>query len=163
MLLAVSPRRRRRLDVAAALDVKIIDFGFAKVLSEGATSTSFLGTGGYLAPEVLLRQPYGKAVDMWSFGVLTYLLLCGRLPFAATTQLRPNQKIQSLYKLTFPKRSTEPPVATVLNEANTVLGIYSMQYILLARRFTAVAGLGVLCATMNTKSAYHNDCGVVTT
>ncbi|KAG6586997.1 CAMK protein kinase [Phytophthora cinnamomi] len=105
MLLAVSPRsRRRRQDVASTLDVKIIDFGFAKVLSEGATSTSFLGTGGYLAPEILLRQPYGTSVDMWSFGVLTYLLLCGRLPFAATTQLRPNQKIQSLYKLTFPKR-----------------------------------------------------------
>ncbi|KAE8966138.1 hypothetical protein PR003_g21393 [Phytophthora rubi] len=104
MLLAVSSRRRRRQDVASALDVKIIDFGFAKVLSEGATSTSFLGTGGYLAPEILLRQPYGTSVDMWSFGVLTYLLLCGRLPFAATTQLRPNQKIQSLYKLTFPKR-----------------------------------------------------------
>ncbi|KAF4316602.1 hypothetical protein BBO99_00008941 [Phytophthora kernoviae] len=108
MLLAVSTRRvdgrRRRQDVASALDVKIIDFGFAKVLSEGATSTSFLGTGGYLAPEILLRKPYATAVDMWSFGVLTYLLLCGRLPFAATTQLRPNQKIQSLYKLTFPKR-----------------------------------------------------------
>ncbi|OWZ02366.1 CAMK protein kinase [Phytophthora megakarya] len=100
MLLAVSTRRRR----PGALDVKIIDFGFAKVLKEGATSTSFLGTGGYLAPEILLRQPYGTSVDMWSFGVLTYLLLCGRLPFAATTQLRPNQKIQSLYKLTFPKR-----------------------------------------------------------
>ncbi|KAK1929173.1 putative myosin light chain kinase [Phytophthora citrophthora] len=104
MLLAVSTRRRRRQDVASALDVKIIDFGFAKILKEGATSTSFLGTGGYLAPEILLRQPYGTSVDMWSFGVLTYLLLCGRLPFAATTQLRPTQKIQSLYKLTFPKR-----------------------------------------------------------
>lgn len=104
MLLAVSTRRGRRQDVASALDIKIIDFGFAKVLKEGATSTSFLGTGGYLAPEILLRQPYGTSVDMWSFGVLTYLLLCGRLPFAATTQLRPTQKIQSLYKLTFPKR-----------------------------------------------------------
>lgn len=104
MLLAVSTRHRRRHDLATALNVKIIDFGFAKVLSEGATSTSFLGTGGYLAPEILLRKPYATAVDMWSFGVLTYLLLCGRLPFAATTQLRPNQKIQSLYKLTFPKR-----------------------------------------------------------
>ncbi|KAG2766920.1 hypothetical protein JG687_00005910 [Phytophthora cactorum] len=104
MLLAVSTRRGRREDVASPLDIKIIDFGFAKILKEGATSTSFLGTGGYLAPEILLRQPYGTSVDMWSFGVLTYLLLCGRLPFAATTQLRPNQKIQALYKLTFPKR-----------------------------------------------------------
>ncbi|ETI46256.1 CAMK protein kinase [Phytophthora nicotianae P10297] len=104
MLLAVSTRRGRRQDAANPLNIKIIDFGFAKILKEGATSTSFLGTGGYLAPEILLRQPYGTSVDMWSFGVLTYLLLCGRLPFAATTQLRPNQKIQSLYKLTFPKR-----------------------------------------------------------
>ncbi|KAI9919044.1 hypothetical protein PsorP6_012226 [Peronosclerospora sorghi] len=84
--------------------IKIIDFGFAKVLKEGTTSTSFLGTGGYMAPEILLRQAYGTAVDMWSFGVLTYLLLCGRLPFAATTKLRAQQKIEVLYKLTFPRR-----------------------------------------------------------
>ncbi|RLN21451.1 hypothetical protein BBJ28_00021441 [Nothophytophthora sp. Chile5] len=103
MLLAVSSRRRRRQGTAG-LDVKIIDFGFAKVLGEGATSTSFLGTGGYLAPEILLRQPYAAPVDMWSFGVLAYLLLCGRLPFAATTQLRPNQKVSALYKLTFPRK-----------------------------------------------------------
>ncbi|CAH0482941.1 unnamed protein product [Peronospora belbahrii] len=104
MLLAVSTRRDRCQDIVTALNIKIIDFGFAKVLKEGATSTSFLGTGGYLAPEILLRQSYGASVDMWSFGVLTYLLLCGRLPFAATTRLRPNQTIQSLYKLTFPGR-----------------------------------------------------------
>ncbi|KAF1787187.1 Calcium/calmodulin-dependent/calcium-dependent protein kinase [Phytophthora cactorum] len=157
MLLAVSTRRGRREDVASPLDIKIIDFGFAKILKEGATSTSFLGTGGYLAPEILLRQPYGTSVDMWSFGVLTYLLLCGRLPFAATTQLRPNQKIQALYKLTFPKRywrgvspvaidflqrvlvlnrpqDLQPQrhsttLAPVLKVANTALGIYSMQFI----------------------------------
>ncbi|CAI5727558.1 unnamed protein product [Peronospora farinosa] len=104
VLLAMSTRRRRHQDAVTPLNIKIIDFGFAKVLREGATSMSFLGTGGYLAPEILLRQSYGTSVDMWSFGVLTYLLLCGRLPFAATTKLRPNQKIESLYKLTFPKR-----------------------------------------------------------
>ncbi|KAF1784025.1 Calcium/calmodulin-dependent/calcium-dependent protein kinase [Phytophthora cactorum] len=78
MLLAVSTRRGRREDVASPLDIKIIDFGFAKILKEGATSTSFLGTGGYLAPRFCCGNP--------------------------TTQLRPNQKIQALYKLTFPKR-----------------------------------------------------------
>lgn len=97
-------RKEHHHDVTRMLDVKIIDFGFAKVMKDGATSTSFLGTGGYLAPEILMRQPYSTSVDMWSFGVLTYLLLCGRLPFAAITKLRPDQKIQSLYKLTFPKR-----------------------------------------------------------
>ncbi|CAI5722846.1 unnamed protein product [Hyaloperonospora brassicae] len=105
MLLAVSATRRRQKAVPdVPLNIKIIDFGFAKVLKEGATSSSFLGTGGYLAPEILLRQPYNASVDMWSFGVLAYLLLCGRLPFPATTQLRPNQSIQMLYKLTFPRR-----------------------------------------------------------
>uniref|UniRef100_M4C2C7 Protein kinase domain-containing protein n=1 Tax=Hyaloperonospora arabidopsidis (strain Emoy2) TaxID=559515 RepID=M4C2C7_HYAAE len=104
MLLAVSPRRGQKTVSDVPLNIKIIDFGFAKVLKQGATSSSFLGTGGYLAPEILLRQPYNASVDMWSFGVLTYLLLCGRLPFAATTQIRPNQSIQMLYRLTFPKR-----------------------------------------------------------
>lgn len=87
------------------LIVKIIDFGFAKFMAgENATTTSFLGTGGYLAPEILMHHPYTSAVDMWAFGVLLYLLLCGRLPFAASTHLRPNQKITSLYKLTFPAK-----------------------------------------------------------
>uniref|UniRef100_A0AAV1U1Z3 Protein kinase domain-containing protein n=1 Tax=Peronospora matthiolae TaxID=2874970 RepID=A0AAV1U1Z3_9STRA len=104
MLLAMSPRQGEKAASDVPLNIKIIDFGFAKVLKQGATSSSFLGTGGYLAPEILLRQPYNASVDMWSFGVLTYLLLCGRLPFAATTQLRPNQSIQMLHRLTFPKR-----------------------------------------------------------
>lgn len=87
------------------LIVKIIDFGFAKFMAgENATTTSFLGTGGYLAPEILLHHPYTSAVDMWAFGVLLYLLLCGRLPFAASVHLRPNQKITSLYRLTFPAK-----------------------------------------------------------
>ncbi|CEG45994.1 camk protein kinase [Plasmopara halstedii] len=90
--------------VAYMLNVKVIDFGFAKILKDGARSISFLGTGGYLAPEILLRQAYGTSVDMWSFGVLTYLLLCGRLPFPAITKLRRDQRIQSLYKLTFPRK-----------------------------------------------------------
>ncbi|TDH74435.1 hypothetical protein CCR75_003061 [Bremia lactucae] len=94
----------RNPDGISPLTVKIIDFGFAKILKEGSKSTSFLGTGGYLAPEILLRQAYDTSVDMWSFGVLVYLLLCGRLPFAATTQLQPAQSIQKLYKLTFPSR-----------------------------------------------------------
>ncbi|KAL7682015.1 putative protein kinase [Plasmopara halstedii] len=93
-----------RHSATSAIDVKIIDFGFAGIIEQGATSTSFLGTEGYLAPEILLRQAYGTSVDMWSFGVLTYLLLCGRLPFAASTKLRPNQTIQAFYKLTFPKK-----------------------------------------------------------
>jgi len=43
--------------------------------------TSMAGSFGYAAPEVMLRQGHGKAVDMWSLGVITYTLLCGYSPF----------------------------------------------------------------------------------
>lgn len=93
MLLATAPLRRSNASTSASscsddeddeddevLTVKIIDFGFAKFLAgEHATTTSFLGTGGYLAPEILLHHPYTSAVDMWAFGVLLYLLLSGRV------------------------------------------------------------------------------------
>ena len=66
--------------------VKLIDFGLAKVMNED-TARSFLGTKGYLAPEMLQRSNYDKSVDMWSLGVIAFVLLCGCLPFLTTTQV----------------------------------------------------------------------------
>mmetsp|Transcript_8828 Transcript_8828/g.17473 ORF Transcript_8828/g.17473 Transcript_8828/m.17473 type:complete len:479 (-) Transcript_8828:309-1745(-) len=63
--------------------IKIADFGFAKqydTSSDEALSTS-CGTPGYVAPEILNGHKYGKEVDMWSFGVIIYILLCGYPPF----------------------------------------------------------------------------------
>lgn len=60
--------------------VKIIDFGLAKMVHDTKTR-SFLGTRGYLAPEMLRRESYNKAVDVWALGVIVYVLLCGCLPF----------------------------------------------------------------------------------
>ncbi|TMW66284.1 hypothetical protein Poli38472_004049 [Pythium oligandrum] len=65
----------------AGAEVKIIDFGLAKLLDNEATTQSFLGTRGYLAPEMLQRQAYSRTVDIWALGVIVYVLLCGCLPF----------------------------------------------------------------------------------
>jgi serine/threonine protein kinase len=62
-------------------DVKIIDFGLAKLLDADDKTASFLGTRGYLAPEMLQRQAYSMSVDMWALGIIVYVLLCGCLPF----------------------------------------------------------------------------------
>eukprot|EP01041_Mallomonas_annulata_P003909 gene3909-7796_t len=62
-------------------EVKLIDFGLAKVMSETIQARSFLGTRGYLAPEMLQRHTYDKAIDIWALGVIVFVLLCGCLPF----------------------------------------------------------------------------------
>ena len=62
--------------------VKIIDFGLSKLMPDGSGPTaSFLGTKGYIAPEMLQRCKYGKSVDVWACGVIVFVLLCGCLPF----------------------------------------------------------------------------------
>jgi len=67
-------------------DIKLADFGLAEFLPEGVPSlTSAVGTPGYLSPEILLTleggPPYGTSTDMWSTGVILYILLCGFPPF----------------------------------------------------------------------------------
>ncbi|RHY61181.1 hypothetical protein DYB30_004528 [Aphanomyces astaci] len=62
--------------------IKLADFGFAKRVDmhdEGLKTAC--GTPGYVAPEILESRPYGKSVDIWSIGVITYILLCGYPPF----------------------------------------------------------------------------------
>lgn len=61
--------------------IKITDFGLAKWRPEEKTMSTACGTPGYVAPEVLKNEPYGPAVDMWSLGVILYILLCGFPPF----------------------------------------------------------------------------------
>ncbi|KAI8903459.1 putative calmodulin-dependent protein kinase type 1 [Powellomyces hirtus] len=64
-------------------DLVIADFGLSRIVDEdkfeGLMTTC--GTPGYMAPEVIEKKGHGKAVDLWSIGVLTYFLLCGYTPF----------------------------------------------------------------------------------
>ncbi|GMF25230.1 unnamed protein product [Phytophthora fragariaefolia] len=65
-------------------DIKLADFGFAKkaaIQNGDAGLSTACGTPGYVAPEILMAKPYGKEVDIWSIGVITYILLCGYPPF----------------------------------------------------------------------------------
>jgi len=60
--------------------IMITDFGLAKVEDNEVQKTA-CGTPGYVAPEVLKLKSYGKPVDCWAIGVITYILLCGYPPF----------------------------------------------------------------------------------
>lgn len=60
--------------------IKLIDFGLAGRAS-GNTLEGYVGTPGYIAPEIVEMKPHGKPVDMWAIGVITYILLGGYMPF----------------------------------------------------------------------------------
>ncbi|ORY52947.1 Pkinase-domain-containing protein [Rhizoclosmatium globosum] len=61
--------------------IMISDFGLSKIFNDDEVMRTACGTPGYVAPEVLRRQGYGREIDLWSLGVITYILLCGYPPF----------------------------------------------------------------------------------
>ena len=62
-------------------DIRLLDFGLSKILGPDEMCDEPYGTLSYVAPEVITGEPYNKQVDLFSVGVITYLLLSGQLPF----------------------------------------------------------------------------------
>ena len=73
--------------------IKIMDFGLSKIVSTQEKMVDGYGTLSYVAPEVLLRTPYNKEVDIWSMGVILYYMLCGHLPFKGNKEVKKKKKI----------------------------------------------------------------------
>ena len=65
---------------------QIVDFGLAKIIGPSNTASEPFGTLGYVAPEVLRKQPYTFSCDVWSLGCIIYALLSGSLPFDHESQ-----------------------------------------------------------------------------
>ena len=95
--------------------VKLTDFGLSKIFeNEDDKAYTVCGTPQYLAPEILLRKGYDKAVDWWSLGCVLYEMLYGRLPF----KFKKGQKISlNIYKeeIAFDKKISEEAKDLIIN------------------------------------------------
>ncbi|XP_011340940.1 calcium/calmodulin-dependent protein kinase type II alpha chain isoform X2 [Ooceraea biroi] len=103
--------------------VKLADFGLAiEVQGEAQAWYGFAGTPGYLSPEVLKKEPYGKPVDIWACGVILYILLVGYPPFWDEDQHRLYAQIKTgSYDYPSPEWDTVTPEAkNLINQMLTV-------------------------------------------
>ena len=73
--------------------IKIMDFGLSKIVSPSEKMIDGYGTLSFVAPEVLLRTPYNKEVDIWSMGVILFYMLSGYLPFRGCKEQEVAEKI----------------------------------------------------------------------
>ncbi|KAG0261348.1 hypothetical protein DFQ27_003052 [Actinomortierella ambigua] len=100
--------------------VVLADFGLCKENLIGSDTTStFCGTTEYLAPEIVMGQPYGKAVDWWSLGVLLYEMLYGTSPFADKRTEGTYHKILH-QPVTFPMKRTSKLVSTSFDPSRDI-------------------------------------------
>ncbi|XP_064080369.1 calcium/calmodulin-dependent protein kinase type II alpha chain-like isoform X15 [Macrobrachium nipponense] len=115
--------------------VKLADFGLAiEVQGDQQAWFGFAGTPGYLSPEVLKKEPYGKPVDIWACGVILYILLVGYPPFWDEDQHRLYAQIKAgAYDYPSPEWDTVTPEAKNL--------INSMLTVNPAKRITAAEAL----------------------
>uniref|UniRef100_A0A914GYX1 Calcium/calmodulin-dependent protein kinase type II n=1 Tax=Globodera rostochiensis TaxID=31243 RepID=A0A914GYX1_GLORO len=133
--------------------VKLADFGLAiEVQGSSESWYGFAGTPGYLSPEVLKKDPYGKPVDIWACGVILYILLVGYPPFWDEDQHRLYAQIKNgAYDYPSPEWDTVTPEAKSL--------IDSMLTLNPQKRITADQALKVpwICDRSRVASVMHRQ------
>jgi len=91
----LKPENLLMADDTPESEVKITDFGLSKAFDEHSqVMQTPCGTPGYIAPEVLVMKGYDKQCDVWSLGVIVYILLCGFPPFYADNDAQLFEKIK---------------------------------------------------------------------
>lgn len=104
-------------------NVKLADFGLAiEVQGDQTAWFGFAGTPGYLSPEVLKKEPYGKPVDIWACGVILYILLVGYPPFWDEDQHRLYSQIKT-GAYDYPSPEWDTVTAEAKNLINSMLTV----------------------------------------
>jgi len=96
--------------------LKIIDFGFAQNSHEkNLKKNTSVGTLGYKAPEIMKSQPFSTKADMWSIGVITYILLCGFPPFFSCEEYKDVGMLMNAPLWIFFNEQTDELVSAIKN------------------------------------------------
>ncbi|XP_077961704.1 protein kinase D4 [Gasterosteus aculeatus] len=113
--------------------VKLCDFGFARIIGEKSFRRSVVGTPAYLAPEVISNNGYNRSLDMWSVGVVMYVSLSGTFPFNEDEDIR--QQITNAAFM-YPRQ----PWASISLEAVSLIN--NLLQVSVRRRFSVGKTLG---------------------
>lgn len=94
--------------------VKLVDFGFSKLLSVSNKTWTFCGTPEYVAPEIILNKGHDRAVDYWSLGILMFELLTGTPPFVGHDPMKTyNIILKGIDQIDFPRTISRPAQALI--------------------------------------------------
>jgi len=85
----LKPENLLYTDTTDEAEIKIADFGLAKLIRDSDMMATACGTPGYVAPEILEGRGYSEKVDCWSLGVILYIMLCGCVRLCVRLCLRP--------------------------------------------------------------------------
>ncbi|CAH1792142.1 unnamed protein product [Owenia fusiformis] len=95
--------------------VKLCDFGFARIIGEKSFRRSVVGTPAYLAPEVLKSKGYNRSLDMWSVGVIIYVSLSGTFPFNEDEEIADQIQNAAFMYPPNPWREISPEAKDIIN------------------------------------------------